>query len=268
MAVDRDSTPPSGAQPPENPNEDLWAIVEAWHDASRRSNSASFDANVGVERLGRAAIHAASEVQDRLACVSPYLTLLRRRLSDDAGSLDIVEKVEADLTAADAAVSDVLQLARDDEPRMAPVPLGPLLDEIHSALSGQMRRQGVRLSVDAPAHGVVTADREMLRRAVIDLELNALDAMPEGGELVVTVYCGHSAVDIEIADSGEGLSDENLARAGQLFHTTKNHGAGLGLAVVRRIAQAHQGRLRACNCPEGGAAFTLSLPRRAMEAAA
>jgi signal transduction histidine kinase len=216
----------------------------------------------------RAALHAAREVQDRLASASPYLSLLRRRLSDDAGSLHIVEKVEADLTAADAAVSDVLELACAGTPRMVAVPLVPLLDEIHAALAGQMRRQGVRLDLDAPAHATVTADREMLRRALLDLELNALDAMPEGGDLVVTVYCGPSAVEIEVADSGEGLSDEGLARAGELFHTTKDHGAGLGLAVVNRIVQAHHGKLRACNCPEGGAAFTLSFPRRSMEAAA
>jgi signal transduction histidine kinase len=110
----------------------------------------------------------------------------------------------------------------------------------------------------------------MLRRAVLNLVLNAVDAMPEGGELVVTSFHGRNGgFEIEIADSGPGLSDEQLEKAFDPFFTTKSTGTGLGLSIVQRIAEAHGGRVTATNCPQGGAAFTIQLPpRRAMGMAA
>ncbi len=108
----------------------------------------------------------------------------------------------------------------------------------------------------------------MLRCALVNLALNSLEAMPEGGRLVVTSYIGRGGVELEVADSGPGLSEEARRRAFEPFFTTKRDGAGLGLAVVHRIAEAHGGDVRAMNCPEGGAAFTLRFPERAREAAA
>ena len=82
---------------------------------------------------------------------------------------------------------------------------------------------------------MVTADRDMLRRAVLNLVLNAVDAMPEGGELVVTSYDGRGGFELEIADSGPGLSDEQLQKAFDPFFTTKSTGTGLGLSIVQRL---------------------------------
>jgi signal transduction histidine kinase len=75
-------------------------------------------------------------------------------------------------------------------------------------------------------------------------------------------------LELEIADSGPGLPEETQQRAFDPFYTTKQGGTGLGLAIVYQIAQAHGGSVTAVNCPEGGAAFTLSIPQIEMEAAA
>jgi signal transduction histidine kinase len=114
------------------------------------------------------------------------------------------------------------------------------------------------------------ADREMLRRCITNLSLNAIDAMPNGGELVITSYSGPHGFELEIADSGPGLSDQVRRRMFEPFFTTKQHGTGLGLAIVSRIAEVHGGDLTARNCPEGGAAFTLRIPvsQHALQAAA
>jgi signal transduction histidine kinase len=114
----------------------------------------------------------------------------------------------------------------------------------------------------------VLADQGMLRRAVLNLVLNAIDAMPDGGCLTATSYDGVGSVELEIADSGTGLSEEARNRAFEPFYSTKSHGTGLGLAIVDRIAEAHGGEVLAANCPEGGAAFTLRFPRRQLERAA
>jgi signal transduction histidine kinase len=91
--------------------------------------------------------------------------------------------------------------------------------------------------------------------------------MPHGGELVVTAYEGSREVEIEIADSGPGLAT-SAQRVFEPFYTTRHHATGLGLAIVKGVARAHGGNVTACNCPEGGAAFTIHLPRRALKAVA
>jgi signal transduction histidine kinase len=108
----------------------------------------------------------------------------------------------------------------------------------------------------------------MLRRAVLNLILNAVDALPRGGELVVTSWLGTRGFELEVADSGAGIPADELERIFDPFFTTKREGTGLGLAIVQRIAEAHGGAIRATNCPEGGAAFTLVRPHYAKERAA
>ena len=92
--------------------------------------------------------------------------------------------------------------------------------------------------------------------------------MPEGGDLVITSYDGVRGFELEVADSGPGLSDEDKRRVFEPFYTTKQNGTGLGLAVVYHVAEAHGGTVTAANCPEGGAAFTIKFPRKQMRAAA
>jgi signal transduction histidine kinase len=102
----------------------------------------------------------------------------------------------------------------------------------------------------------------MIRRAVLNLVLNALDAMPDGGQLVVTSYDGPNAFELEVADSGPGISEQHRRRLFEPFYSTKDTGTGLGLAIVEHVAQAHGGTVTVANCPEGGASFTLRFPRR------
>jgi len=212
--------------------------------------------------LGQIASHVAHEVRNNLVPVSLYAGLLRRRLSDDPGSLDVLAKVEGGLTALDAMVNDMLNFTADREPNLAAVRLRDIVEGVLDDLRPQLEAQDIHTTVDVPPATIVSADRESLRRAVLNLVLNAVDAQPDGGEIVVTGVVGQDAVELEIADAGPGLSGEASRRAFEPFFTTKSNGIGLGLAIVYRLIEAHGGAVIAQNCPEGGAAFTIRLPRR------
>jgi signal transduction histidine kinase len=220
--------------------------------------------------LGQIASHVAHEVRNNLVPVSLYAGLLRRRLSDDPGSLDVLARVEAGLTALDVMVNDMLNFTADREPNLSTVRLREIVEGVLDGLRPQLEAQDIRTTVDVPPATIVSADRESLRRAVLNLVLNAVDAQPDGGEIVVTGVAGRDAIELEIADAGPGLSGEASRRAFEPFFTTKSNGIGLGLAIVYRLIEAHGGAVVAQNCPEGGAAFTIRLPRRrfALEAAA
>jgi signal transduction histidine kinase len=149
------------------------------------------------------------------------------------------------------------------------IPLLELVEEVYQPLESRFSAQAIQMVIDIPANLTVAADRELLRRAVRNLILNAVDAMPEGGSLVATSAAGPNMVELEIADTGSALSDEERQQAFELLPTAQRGGTGWGLAVVHRIAEMHGGGVTVANCPEGGVAFTLRIPRTAvLEAAA
>jgi signal transduction histidine kinase len=267
---------------------DLETVLAAWHGATVRLEQTHEALRNEVQRLtheleiknrelarksrladiGQMASHVAHEVRNSLVPVTLYLSLLRRRLSDDSGSRDIVEKIAVGFTDLEATVNDLLQFTADRDPCWQRIEVRHLVEEVIGSLAPQFVAQSIETVLDVPHQQMVTADREMLRRAVLNLSLNALDAMPDGGRLFVTSYFGPDGLELEIADTGPGLSEQAQRRAFEPFFTTKSNGTGLGLAIVDRIAEVHGGDVAAANCPEGGAAFTIRIPTRRLEAAA
>lgn len=276
---DADAAPVGGALPPEG-NTDLNAVLSAWHTATLRLEQTHEALREEVQRLtaeleiknrelarknrladlGQVASHVAHEVRNSLVPVTLYLSLLRRRISDDPASLDVLDKVTAGFSALDAVVNDLLNFTSDRDPQLHTFPLRKLVEGVCGSLAPQLLAQAIDTVIDVPDGLRITADQEMLRRAVLNLALNALDAMPDGGTLTVTSVRTAGGLELEIADSGPGLSDEARDRAFEPFFTTKRGGMGLGLAIVYRIAEVHGGEVTAVNCPEGGAAITLRIP--------
>jgi signal transduction histidine kinase len=267
---------------------DLETVLNAWHTATLRLERTHETLFAEVARLnneleiknrelarknrladlGQMASHVAHEVRNNLVPVSLYMSLLRRRLSKDSGSLDILSKVEAGFTALEVTVSDLLSFTAHRQPQWQTFLVGDLVNEVCQSLEPQLEAQMIDVDIDVPPNTLLSADREMIRRAVLNLVLNAIDVMKDGGTLVITSYENARGFELEVADSGPGLTDEVKRRAFEPFYSTKQNGTGLGLAIVYHVAEAHGGTVTAMNCPEGGAAFTIKIPRRAMRAAA
>jgi signal transduction histidine kinase len=258
----------------------LETVLEAWHEATVRLQETHELLQGEVRRLndelefknkqlaiqnrladlGRMASHVAHEVRNSLVPVTLYMDLLKRRLTTDVESMNILTKIEAGFIALDVTVNDLLNFTSHREPRWQTFSARDLVHEVCEALAPQMRAQAIAVEIEAAPTVWVYADREMLRRAVLNLSLNAIDAMAKGGELVITAFDGPRGFVLEVADSGQGLNQQQLRKVFEPFYTTKSNGTGLGLAIVHRIAEAHGGRITACNCPEGGAAFTIEIP--------
>jgi two-component system, NtrC family, nitrogen regulation sensor histidine kinase NtrY len=130
------------------------------------------------------------------------------------------------------------------EPQLAPVGCPPITPELY-------------LDESAPRP---QADRTLLRRALENLILNSLDAMPAGGTLTVRTAQRDGAVRLEITDTGEGLTPEECARLFTPYYTTKRHGTGLGLAIVQSVVSDHGGRIEVESAPGAGATFRIELP--------
>jgi signal transduction histidine kinase len=217
--------------------------------------------------LGQMASHVAHEVRNGLSPITLYLSWLRRRLAADSDGLRILNKLDAGCKEVQATVSDMLSFASDRQPIWRRFSLQELVDELCETLAPQLSAHEIIVCVDIPGISV-WADRDFLRRALTNLLLNAVDVLPHGGGIWITAWQNEDRLEIEVADSGPGLSEENSYRIFEPFFTTKSEGAGLGLAIVQRVAESHGGEVAAQNCPEGGAAFTLRIPHRVMEAAA
>lgn len=266
----------------------LETILTAWNEATLRLQETHEVLQAEVSRLndelaeknrelarknrladiGHMAAHVAHEVRNSLVPVTLYMSLLKRRLSDDEGSSEILTKVEAGFTALDTTVNDLLNFTTDRAPDWRAFSVRALVDEVCEAIGPQLDAQSIRVVADIAPTTQLSADREMFRRAMFNLVLNSLDVMPEGGELVITSFDGPQGFELEIADSGPGLSTEQQKHLFDPFYSTKATGTGLGLAIVQRIAESHGGCVSATNCAEGGAAFTIVIPRRTMKVAA
>ena len=147
--------------------------------------------------------------------------------------------------------------------------LRELFEDVCRPLASRLAGQAIETLIDIPSRQMITADRELFGRAVHNLVLNAADAMPNGGTLVATSSVGPTLVELEIADTGASLSEEERDEAFELLPATRRGETGWGLAVVLRIAELHGGSVTVANCPDGGVAFTLRIPRTAsLEAAA
>ncbi|QDU93971.1 sensor histidine kinase [Lignipirellula cremea] len=259
---------------------DLETILAAWQTATERLQKTHEVLSLEVRRLsdelavknrelarqnrladlGRAAAHVAHEVRNSLVPLTLDLSVLKRRVASEPANLELISHLETGFTEVEAAVNDMLHFTADRDPKRQPIDLAQLLVEICQALQPQFSAQQIEIEIDMPLDSMVLADREMLRRAVLNLVLNAVDAMPQGGELTICGCTTGAHFELEIADSGPGIPEDELRQLFEPFFTTKSNGSGLGLAIVNRIAAAHGGDVTVLNCPQGGAAFTVCLP--------
>lgn len=259
---------------------DLSTILDAWqtatdrlqrtHEALRaeviRLTDELHEKNRQLERrnrladLGQMAAHVAHEVRNALVPVRLYLSLLERDLAGQGEFAALLDPLGSGFASMERLVTDLLQFAGDCRPDVAVVDIADFADELHELLRPQLDAADVDWQQRIPAGFSVVADREMLRRAFMNLAGNALDAVGDQGRLVFTAVLGSEGAELGLADNGPGVPPADRARLFDPFFTTKRGGTGLGLAMVERIASAHGGSARVETVAPHGARFVLTIP--------
>ena len=128
-------------------------------------------------------------------------------------------------------------------------------------------RIAVHLQLDADLPEI-SADPDLLHRALSNLVLNAIDAMAQGGELTIRTQTFSDGVELSVSDTGSGLTPEECERLFTPYYSTKQHGTGLGLAIVQSVVSDHGGRISVASTKEKGTTFRIELPRGAPPASA
>jgi len=215
--------------------------------------------------MGEMAATLAHEVRNPLGAMELFARLLADEVRDRPAAARLVGRVLAGIADLDHLVSNILDYTRLPEPRRVPVDLDALLDEV-LATAGPSLGAGVRVERTRVAGRVCSADRGLLQQALLNLVRNAGEAMGGEGGLALGVEIGGRWARIVVADSGPGVPPGSEETIFAPFHTTKERGTGLGLAVARAAVAAHGGTL-AVRPGQGGATFVITLPARAGGAA-
>ncbi len=210
--------------------------------------------------LGELAAVVAHEVRNPLGVIFNSLGSLRRLLRLEGDAKMLVDIMGEESERLNRIVSDLLSFARPTVPEIRPELLDRLLDDVAaSALADVADRIALDREIDR-ALPPVPVDVGLLRQAILNMTINAVQSMPGKGTLTLRATRERFTARIDVGDTGCGISDENLARIFEPFFTTKATGTGLGLAVVKRIVDEHRGELSVESTPGRGTTFTIRLP--------
>lgn len=212
-----------------------------------------------LARLGEVGAVLAHEVRNPLAGIKGYGQLLEERLPEGKNR-EYAGLIVRESLRLEQLTDDILVLTRTVGGFTKPCDLSAAVGKLAKLMAPQLETSGIRLVVDVADHTAVRCPEEGVHRLLLNLLTNAVQAMPEGGEIHLTARTLGNTVEISVADNGPGIETEMRAELFEPFRTSKARGAGLGLAVCRKIAVSCGGSIVAEDAPGEGAHFTVKLP--------
>lgn len=215
-----------------------------------------------LSALGQAAMVIAHEVRNPLGIIKTSTEVVRNRAKLGGAEEKMLGYVIDEVRRIETLVRDFLDFAQPKPPAKVELPLRAVIDRVAAIAAPEFGRQKITLTVEDDSGGAtVLGDPDQLYQACLNLILNAIDAMPDGGVIHASVNATDETVSLTIRDEGPGVPDAIHQEIFNPFFTTKAKGTGLGLAKVQSVAEAHGGS-SSCVCTPGrGAAFTITLPR-------
>jgi signal transduction histidine kinase len=218
--------------------------------------------------LGEMATGLAHEIRNPLAGIAGVIEIIGRDLPATSPARSVVKDVRQEIARINRIVTDLLQTARPHPPQVRKSDLNTTVE--HAVMLG--RQQALSKSTEItlrkdPSLSEVEHDSDQIHQVLLNLLLNALQAIDVNGKIAVTVELhGKNAV-IEVADNGRGIAPDHLPNIFRPFYTTKGDGTGLGLSLARRIIEDHQGRIQVTSTVGKGTTFAVILPLQRAAAA-
>ena len=243
--------------------ERMGALVTLRDLDSIESINTQLQVSERLAAVGRITAGVAHEVKNPLNSMRLWLENLKESLPPeaDAPALQAVQVLDKEIDRLDAVVKRFLDFTRPMEIRLEATQLAELLGEVLEVAKPQLSKAGIHvaqlLPIDVPE---VYADRALLKQAVLNLVLNAAEAMPGGGQLRLVLSRRGEAAEITVGDTGKGIPPENRQKIFQLFFTTRPGGSGIGLASTFRIVQLLNGSIDFTSEVGRGTTFRIELP--------
>ncbi|MEN6489429.1 MAG: ATP-binding protein, partial [Smithella sp.] len=234
--------------------------IEKLEDMSKRTEK--------FAAMGEMAANIAHEIRNPLGSIELFASLLLKNLQDKKDQ-DRVVQIISSVKNVDNKISNLLMFTRKQNPKMEKIDLYLILAEMLDFSEQIMAQGGIDISVKyAGDQACIEGDADMIKQVFLNIILNAQQAMPDGGMLNIEAKKSLAGllpeespmVEIIFQDSGPGISQENLSRIFDPFFSTKQGGAGLGLAIVHNIVSQHNGSINMENSLQGGAMVNISFP--------
>jgi len=218
-----------------------------------------------LSSIGLFAAGVAHEVNTPLAGISSYAQMLLQEAPEGSSQHEMLKKIERQSFRASNIVNNLLRFARVSDTELQAVNVNSLMVDALSLVEHSFKKTHIDISLELdPALPPTLGNGGRLQQVFMNLFLNAKDAMPDGGRLRIRSYRQDSRLVVEVQDTGNGISDEDIKRIYDPFFTTKavGKGTGLGLSVSYGIIQEHSGQISVESHPGKGTTFTLQLPLR------
>ena len=237
---------------------------QRFHMQEIKALEAEVERREHLSMMGNLAATVAHEVRNPLNAISMGLQRLKGEFkpTQDADEYSrFIELMRGEVHRLNGIVEEFLTLARPLNMKPDLVKVDQLLNELTTLTQGDATASGVKVDVvNRGPRPVVKADPDYLKQVLLNLILNALQAMPEGGTLTIETATQDGRLRLSIGDTGTGIEPENLNRIFEPYFTTKTEGSGLGLAIARRIIESHGGTIDAASKPGEGSRFDIVLP--------
>jgi signal transduction histidine kinase len=215
-----------------------------------------------LSAVGQLAAGVAHELRNPLTSIKMLIQVIHEEMAAHGGAAEDLGVIELEIRRMERTLQTFLDFARPPKPEFRPLNLAEAVQRTLALISGRARKQKVDLVFTPPEPPVyVQADAEQMQQLLVNLTLNALDVMPRGGILEISLErtTGGQVV-LRVRDTGPGIASELMPRLFQPFVSSKETGLGLGLVTSQRVAETHGGTIQATNFASGGACFLVSLP--------
>ena len=212
--------------------------------------------------IGNLAAGVAHEVRNPLSSIKGYATYFGSLFEEGSDKKKAADVMTAEVERLNRVISELLEIARPSDIKPKKTDISFLLKSSLRLIQQEAEAEGVEIKTTVAAKiPPLYLDPDRITQALINLYINALQAMPEGGILTISASEEGSGVVITVADTGFGITDDKTSKIFDPYYTTKNTGTGLGLAVVQKVVEAHGGSVAVKSAENKGTEFIITLPR-------